>query len=132
MTQATRAPGSGDSRSRSASAKQLWFTALAPSGAWAVHLMLGYAITSIGCRSQIPFTAAYLHLLTLLSVAVIVWAGWIGYGAWRESGVGQDDATNGVAGRDAFIGLCGLFQSVLFTALVVVGDFGTFVLSPCP
>lgn len=120
----------------------LWFAMVGAPLAWAVHFMLVWAITEMGCRigggrSQISGVSA-IHALTLLSsviaLVVIGLSGISAYSWWRrtrQQKLGASDEVYTPIERTQFMGLLGMMFSILFAVVVIYMAVPVFVLPLC-
>jgi hypothetical protein len=108
---------------RPISPARLWFGPVAATSAWALHLMLAYALVALNCLWRIfPFglagldgVRAVLLLFTLLAAAVIAAGMWVSFDNWR--GLKRQAPEADPTGRYGFVSLSG----VMLGGLMLVG-----------
>lgn len=107
----------------------LLFALVAAPTAWFIHLLAGYAITSLACgqasaRAAIHIISAVFLLIALAGVLV----------AWRQWQTLRGDAAGTIEntrGRDAFLAVAGLLLSALFAAIIVLAWAALLALGGC-
>lgn len=110
----------------------LWFGVLAPPLAWGGHLLLNYYLVALNCAVAYANTSLWLQVVTVVAALVTIAAGVTAWRAWRRTGVDERQGWEGtVLGRSGFMALVGVLSSILFLALILLGDLPTFFLSGC-
>lgn len=100
----------------------LWFSVLGGIAAWTVHLLVTAALVPLACR--VPPALLLLHLATLLTAGVAVWAGVV---AWR---IRRRAAATEPAGV-LFLAVTGLLLNGINLMLILFEGTPTFFLDPC-
>jgi hypothetical protein len=128
-----------DEREQTSGRPKLWFMLLAPPVAWSLCFLLLFIIAQWGCSAGFADTeVAGISIINisgitvaLLAGAVIFYAGRLGYLSWKQAGGKEVKARGWLEGRRRFIGLFGLFGSVLFLTGIVLQTIAVLVLPPC-
>ena len=105
-----------------------WAGLLAGPVAWAVDLLLSYALVQWACGGGHP---AVLRIITLFSLAVIA-AGALA--AWQTMAASPDGASldgSRPDDRGRFMGLLGLLACALFTLVVIAAAIPRWALDAC-
>ncbi len=114
--------------------QRVWLTVfLAGAIAWSLHLMVSYAVASMGCTfaldhmtlfgiSAIPFL---IGLITLLAALVSISTGVLAYRKWQRTEVNQVD------GFARFLTLGGTVLNGLFTVLILFEAVPVLMVRPC-
>jgi hypothetical protein len=122
-------------RARLAGGLLLWSAVLGGALAWAVHLMVSWAVSELTCASGAerigtwPLRAVVgvavvlpaLATLGALSAAVLV---------WRRTGHPTGVAGRRV-GRSRMLAVVGIWSNLLFFTIIVLGGAALLVLPPC-
>jgi len=97
---------------------------------WAGQFMLIYALQAIGCAARFPLLDMMLHLVSLLALVVVAWAGIV---SWRY--VRTFDAVQHTISSGGQLGGCmalsGVLVSAIFGLLIILGDVPVFALKTC-
>lgn len=106
----------------------LWFGMLGPALAWSLGFSLDYGLVRLACAKQnmIP-----LHLVTLVTLAVVVLAGAVAHREWRRAGGGEPTEGGGPIPRSRFMGMFGMLASAFFALLVLAQWAPKLFLNPC-
>lgn len=118
-------------RGRLPSLWSLWFGVLIPPLAWAAHLLGTYYVVSLGCATVFGTQGLWVQFITAITGAVTIIAGLVAWWNWRRTGTTGQVGGDVALGRSGFMALSGILSSVLFVALIVVGDFGPWFLNGC-
>lgn len=102
-------------------ALSLWFAFFGGGLAWLTHLLAAYAIAEFGCvanldRFELLGVSAVswgIVATTLVTLAVAVWATWVGYRCARQARSGAD-----IRGAGVMMTRAGWMLSALFTAAI--------------
>ncbi|HET7464871.1 MAG TPA: hypothetical protein VFJ82_26750 [Longimicrobium sp.] len=107
---------------------RLWFGMLGPALAWAIGFSIDYGLVRVACARQnmIP-----LHLVTLLTLAVVVTAGIVAHREWRRAGGGEPTEGGGPIARARFMGMFGMLAGAFFALLVLAQWAPKLFLNPC-
>jgi hypothetical protein len=110
--------------------RRVWFGVLAPPGAWAAQLVIGYAFQEAGCgRPDASLWGAGLDGLTGIVVivcgALAVAGGAASLTAWRAS---RPSEASGVV---AFLAVWGIAASFIFLLAIVLTGISLFPLDAC-
>ncbi len=114
---------------------QLWFSLVAGTVVWALHLMIVYPLTSLTCEwGWFPFTVGTLTGLQVVQIVATVISGLItliaGVFAFRNrQHLMNDDSLE--INRHRFMAELGLALNIIFTALIVISLVPIFLLPPC-
>lgn len=98
--------------------------------AWAVQLLIGYALAPVMCNvGRLP-----VYILSILSGLVILGAGVATYQSWRALVAGRPDITDVEIPqtRSEFLAVAGVLVNSLFFLLVVATGIFAIFLNPCP
>ncbi len=117
--------------------KQIALVSIFLAGAivWSLHLMIGYAIASMGCTYRlnqmtllgVPAIHGLIGLITLPAVLGSAYAGVLGYREWQSM---EREHSKGL-GYARFLGLGGALLNGLFTALILFEAAPALVLRAC-
>lgn len=119
-----------------------WYALLGGSAAWALHLVVGYALVEIACRSErlagvtLGIGTPHAAGLALTLVAALVALGALGT-AWAMAGDGVpmdpvDEAGAPEAlGRRRFIAYVGVVMNGLFLLAIVMAGLAFLFLTMC-
>ncbi|HEX2988445.1 MAG TPA: hypothetical protein VHS06_09770 [Chloroflexota bacterium] len=127
MLQAEGAPGRP-------SALAAWLGVATGPIAWTIHLVVCYLLVPYACETGNSWV---FHMTTGLTGGATFLAGYLAYRAWRQSEVGLEadasdwSGTERLTRRLGFMGILGLFLSIVFFALILAESAGTVALSPC-
>ncbi len=114
---------------------QLWFSLVAGTVVWVIHLMIVYPLTSLTCEwGWFPFTVGPLTGLQVVQIVVTVISGLItvvaGVFAYRNRQRLMNDESLEV-NRHRFMSELGFALNVIFTALIVISLVPILVLPQC-
>ncbi len=130
---------------------KLFFVMGAGPGVWAVFLIISYAIVEAGCRSfawqsevlGISMMGLVIVILTLIALAVVLYAAFLGYTTWKNMGavgageVDSDDEwldNNGerfTSNRGRFMAFAGMLLASIFSLVILISGIPLLVLRPC-
>jgi hypothetical protein len=72
-----------------------------------------------------------LHLVTLVSLAVTGWAGFVAHREWRHVGGGEPGEEPGAVGRTRFMAGLGLLSAGFFALVLIAQWTAKLFLNPC-
>jgi hypothetical protein len=106
----------------------LWTGILAGPIVWAIDLLASYAFVKWACHTR---SYAVLHVITILSLAVVVGAAAVSWAALRRTA--DDVPTDGGRPRQRarFMAVLGLATSALFALQILAAAFPRWVLDAC-
>lgn len=115
----------------------LWFGVATGPIAWALHLVLVYAVQTLSCQwGFLQFNVLGLHalrltllLLTGLILAIVIWSSFVAYGFWRQFGNNGVDRPEG--DRFRFMAFSGLLLNIFFAVAIVLSMVPVLTLSIC-
>jgi hypothetical protein len=108
--------------------RALWFSVLAPPSAAVVAVSVDFSIAHIVCHGA---SMVWLHLFTVLMLAVSVAGGLLGRLNLKRSREGWPRDEYGVIPRSQFLSTLAVGGSVLFTLIILVLWIPILVLNPC-
>ena len=116
-----------------------WFGLAAGPLVWALYHMLVYAVVSLACKwnmfqwQVLGLSGARFILiaLTLVSVGVVAYAGWLSWRGWQRLRGETTREGDPPGGRFSFMAFLGLLLSGLFTVTIVVTGVPALVLDLC-
>ena len=103
----------------------VWFAFLGGPVIWAAHLLVSYGLVYAPCGARLPL----LLLATLVAVIVAIAATVVSVRLMRQSPATESNARPG--GRNRFVGLAGLLNSVLFLLIILAQGATPLVLGQC-
>ena len=106
----------------------LWFGMMGPPLAWAIGFSIDYGLVHLACAYQ---NMLPLHLVTLVTMAVVVAAGVVARREWRRAGGGEPTEAGGPIPRSRFMGMFGMLASAFFALLVLAQWVPKLFLNPC-
>lgn len=132
--------GNESSRCEPVKPGQLWFGLLGGAAVFAIHLTVSYGLVSLSCFwGWLNFeilgmtgTQFVLIVFTLISAAIVLFAGSIAYRNWRQlrnesqPGVGSPEE-----GRYRFMTFLGVMLNALFLISILVSIVPSLTLSLC-
>ncbi len=106
------------------------FGFFAGPAAWALQILVGYALVPVACRSG---SKLGIYLVSAAAAVIILVAGTQAYRSWREY-AGRRELVDTEAGNSAseFIAISGALLSTLFFLLAVYTGVLMVFLNPCP
>ena len=119
------------------------FGLLAAPAAWALHLLVSYALSSFACfpkgeAVRAPIWTALRPLLwsiDIVAIAIGIVAGLVAWRSWQRS---QQEARGGAhtlidagEGRTRFLALCGMLASGGFLLALAFASVGLIVVPAC-
>ena len=106
----------------------LWFVTLAGPIAWVLGLNADYALVRIACTEG---TMLPLHLVSVLTLALVVVGGGVGWREWQRLGRELPGEGGGVISRSRFMVVLGLLASAFFALVIVAQWISKLFLNPC-
>ncbi len=114
---------------------QLWFSLVAGTIVWMLHLMIVYPLTSLTCEwGWFPFMVGALSglqviqlVVTVIAAVITIVAGYFAFQSRRRLGNGGMPDTS----RHRFMAWLGLALNIMFTALIVISVIPILTLPPC-
>jgi hypothetical protein len=105
-----------------------WALLLAPAAVWAVEFQATYALVWYHCTQ-----GGWIAGLVVLAVAaaLTVALGALAAVAWRRAGESWPGPDGDPRTRTRFMSVLAVFNSALFTLLIVLQGFATLVFRPC-
>lgn len=108
--------------------RALWFSVLAPPSATVAAVSVDFSIAHLVCHGA---SLAWLHLFTLLMLAVVVAGGVLGRLNLRRSREGWPNDEYGVVARSQFMSVLAVAESALFSLMILVLWIPILTLNPC-
>ena len=106
----------------------LWTGVLAGPVVWAANLTVSYALVKWVCSSR---QFGVLHLITVISVVVVIAAAWLSWAALHETR-GEMPADGGEPPERArFMAILGLTSSAFFIVAILANEMPRWVLDAC-
>ncbi len=106
------------------------FGFFAGPAAWALQILVGYALVPVACQSG---SKLGIYLVSIMAAVIILVAGLRAYRNWREyAGQRELEDTEARTSPAAFIAISGALLSTLFFLLVVYTGVLMIFLNPCP
>ncbi len=106
------------------------FGFFAGPAAWALQILVGYALVPVACQSG---SKLGIYLVSAAAAVIILVAGIQAYRSWREYAGGRELVdTEERTSPAAFIAISGALLSTLFFLLVVYTGVLMIFLNPCP
>jgi hypothetical protein len=109
----------------------LWFGMLGAPGAWALHLVINYALVPAACTVALQFLM-YITIPVFIGIA-----GLAGFFSWRGWHLTRDVSEHGRNGqrlidnRVRFMALSGLAMSALFLMVIIAQSVPIIIQDPC-
>jgi hypothetical protein len=112
-----------------------WFGVFGPPVAWAIQLVVGWALTEAECGDrERPPDGVALHtstaVLGVITTLVALAGGVAAVLTWRATR-GLDDAAPPPQGRIHFLAVIGMAAAPLFLAMILMSWLGVLSLQPC-
>jgi hypothetical protein len=108
----------------------LWTGVLGAPAAWLLKFQLMYIIVPWAC--PVPHRIIYIHLLSLLVLALSAAAGYLSWREWTRAGVHLPSGEDGSpVTRTRFLAAVGLMTSSLFFLLSLGQGIAALMLNPC-
>lgn len=109
----------------------LWFGMLGAAGAWALHLVVNYALVPAACTAGMGFMM-YLSIPVFTGIAVLAgvfaWRGWASVrGMDGENGNGQQLIVH----RVRFMAVSGIVLSIFFLMVIIAQSVPIIFQNPC-
>jgi len=106
----------------------LWSGITAGPIAWAIELTVSYAIVKRVCASR---NDVVLHLITILSLAIVAGGGLLSGNAYQRTA--QDRPTDGSSPRQRarFMAILGLALSGFFLVVIIASALPNWVIDAC-
>ena len=67
----------------------------------------------------------------VISIALVVWAGWISHRLWQVRGGGASSEAGDIASRDHFLGFLGVMTAAFSSPCLCAMWYPNFVLGAC-
>lgn len=106
----------------------LWLAMLAGPLAWIMALNVQYALVRVACTGG---STVWLHLVTVVALALVGCGVWLAWSEWRRIGGGWDPSGAGAAPRSRFMCMVGMLAGALFGLAILAQWLGTLFLNPC-
>ena len=106
----------------------IWFASLAPPIAALAHLQFSFIFEHTACSTK---TKVQMHVLTLVLLAVVVWAGLLAHRKWVEFGSEEPKQLPGPLGSRRLMALFGIIGAFIFGLFILAQWFPNFVLGAC-
>jgi hypothetical protein len=109
----------------------LWFAMLGGAGAWALHLVVNYALVPVACSLGMGILL-YMTIPVFIGITLLaIFFGWRGWAATRDM-----DETNGngqrlMVQRVRFMALSGLAMSGFFLMVIIAQSVPIIMQDPC-
>jgi hypothetical protein len=108
----------------------LWFGALGPPIAWALHLSLLYPLVPFVCNaggSTLLYIVAFALIIVIAAAGVVAWLSWQKIPNEDRRSLLDDMNTN----RRSFMSFFGLLSSGFFLFAAILGTLPIFFMHPC-
>lgn len=118
------------------SRQRLWMVP-GPLVVWAAHFTVSYITAALWCGRMVARTGslssarAAIGVYTLVSLAVIVWIGWLGYRAHGHGGEPPPHDADSPQDRHRFIGLAALLVAGLAAVAVLYSAVAVSLVETC-
>lgn len=106
----------------------LWFAMLAGPAAWFTLLNVNYSLVRVACAKG---SLGWIHLASVLALAMAVGGGVVGWREWRRVGGGWPGEGGSPESRSRFMAVIGLLASTLFAMAIVTQWLAQLFLNPC-
>lgn len=106
----------------------LWFGILGPAVIWHLRIWVSYILVPYACGAG---EVMMLHLVTLVTLLGTLFAGWVAWRIWQQTGATAEVEGGGVIPRSRFLALFGLFSSGFFALVILAEGVGNFYIDPC-
>ena len=108
----------------------LWAGVLGAPAAWLLKFQLMYIIVPWAC--PVPHRIIYIHLLSLLVLALSAAAGYLSWREWtRASPSSPSSPDDTPASRTRFLAAMGMMNSTLFFLISLGQGIAALMLNPC-
>jgi hypothetical protein len=108
--------------------RALWTGVLLPPTAFLFNLEVAYALVPTACNDS---TVVLVHLVHLVSLALVVFGGVAALRVWRQSGATWPGGEGGRIGRTQFMAGMGILMGLMFATVVLAQWIPSFILDPC-
>jgi hypothetical protein len=119
-----------------------WFAFLGGAAAWALHLMVGYVLTEIACRSErldvvllgLPGLDVFGFAVTLVAAATAVGAAFVAFATFPNGARADpvdDTGDHETFGRRRFMAFAGLVMNGLFMIAILAAGLPFMFLRTC-
>lgn len=106
----------------------IWFAALAPPIAALTHLQFSFVLEHTACATQ---TKIQMHVLTIVLLGVVVWAGLVARREWIREGSDDPGQLPGPVGTRRLMALLGMIGAFIFGLFIIAQWFPNFLLGTC-
>jgi len=103
---------------------------LVPPIATLAGMQVAYGLVDSACRHG-GHDLSGVHVVRLLTLLVVLGAGFVAWREWRSVGVEHPGDGGGTAARTRFTGWIGVFAAGVFSLVVIAQWLATFILAPC-
>lgn len=100
---------------------------LLPPIGWALDQQVKYMAITYICST---FGVVLLHIVTLLTLGIVLFGGFLSWRVWQQTGKKQVKE-NPTLARSYFLGVVGMFASLLFTLVIIAQWLPGFFFNPC-
>lgn len=106
----------------------IWFALLAPPIAGLAHLSFSFILENTAC---VGGSKLQLHVVSVVLMAVVVWAGLVARRKWQEYGSSAPKQLPGPLGSRRLMALLGMIGAFVFGLIILAQWFPNVVLGPC-
>lgn len=111
---------------------RLWYGSTAAVGAWVVHGLTSFVISSAACTSGLPLGTleTLLIAITIAMLLVALSGGVISFGTWRAASSAPFRESE-AWGRIEFMAMSGVFMSAIFSIAIIWGGLAPLITGLC-